>query len=157
MSVILAIDPGTVQSAWVLYDAEDGILSKGIEENRFLLGALREGLGTIGAVAVIEQVASYGMAVGAEVFETVFWSGKFAEALYPTPVHRITRKAVTLALCHSARAKDSNVRQALIDRFGGPLAVGRKASPGALYGISRDLWAALAVAVVWSDLNGGGS
>ena len=30
--------------------------------------------------------------------------------------------------------------QALIDRYGGSAAVGRKAAPGPLYGISRDVW-----------------
>jgi hypothetical protein len=100
---------------------------------------------------VIEQVASYGMPVGAEVFETVFWSGRFAEASVPRRVHRITRKAIVTHLCGSARAKDSNVRQALIDRFGGTDAIGRKATPGPLYGVTRDVWAALAVAICYVE------
>jgi hypothetical protein len=41
------------------------------------------------------------------------------------------------------RAKDANIRQALIDKLG---AVGTKKAPGPLYGISGHLWAALAVA-----------
>ena len=31
-------------------------------------------------VVVIEKIESYGMAVGAEVFDTVLWAGRFAEA-----------------------------------------------------------------------------
>ena len=58
------------------------------------------------------------MAVGAEVFETVHWSGRFTEALWPTPVVQLPRRAVKLHLCGSARAKDPNIRQALLDRFG---------------------------------------
>ena len=100
---------------------------------------------------VIEKVESFGMAVGAEVFETVYWSGRFAEAAYPIPVERIGRKAVKMHLCGSMRAKDANIRQALIDRYGGPDAIGKKASPGPLYGISGDVWSALAVAVTYSD------
>ena len=97
---------------------------------------------------VIEQVASFGMAVGAEVFETVYWSGRFAEAVYPLPVDRITRIKVKTHLCHDSRAKDANIRAALIDRYGGPAAL-RKG--GDLYGVSKDVWSALAVAVTWAD------
>lgn len=49
-------------------------------------------------------------------------------------------------------AKDANVRQALINRFGGKdAAIGRKAAPGPLYGISRDMRSALAIAVTGHD------
>ena len=99
---------------------------------------------------VIEQVTSYGMPVGAEVFETVFWSGRFAERFGADQVQRIPRLKVKLHICLDSHAKDANVRQALIDRFGKP---GTKASPGVLYGISGDLWAAVALAVTWWDLN----
>ena len=53
-----------------------------------------------------------------------------------------------LTLCGDARAKDPNIRAALIDRWGGSkaAAVGTKKSPGPLYGFKSDMWAALAVA-----------
>ena len=55
-------------------------------------------------------------------------------------------------LCHSAKANDSNIRQALIDRWGGDqVAIGRKKAPGPLYGFSGDMWAALAVAVTAAE------
>jgi hypothetical protein len=88
--------------------------------------------------------------VGAEVFETCVWIGRFMEAYGAEHVHRITRGQIKTHLCHSMRAKDANIRQALIDRFGKP---GTKRYPGALYGVSGDLWAALAVAVTWWDRN----
>jgi len=59
--------------------------------------------------------------------------------------------AVKMHLCGQARAKDANIRQALIDRFGGAAAIGRKAAPGPLYGISGDVWQALGLAVTWWD------
>jgi hypothetical protein len=63
----------------------------------------------------------------------------------------LQRRAVKLALCGDSRAKDANIRQALIDRFGGKdAAIGRKAAPGPLYGISRDVWSALAIAVTYT-------
>jgi hypothetical protein len=66
----------------------------------------------------------------------------------------LPRRVVKLALCGDSRAKDANIRQALIDRFGGSAAVGRKAAPGPLYGIHRDVWSALAIAVTYA-LRGG--
>jgi hypothetical protein len=151
VTTILAIDPGPERSAWVLLEC--GKPTKFyFTENAMVLHAIRAADRIDHAKAlVIEKVESFGMAVGAEVFETVFWSGRFAEAASPLPVHRIGRKAVKLHLCGSARAKDANVRQALIDRFGGPSAIGKKASPGPLYGISGDVWSALAVAVTFHD------
>ena len=147
---ILAIDPGPTRSAVVTYQGPDAPVVGRMHENDVLLDLLRLREGGVDAV-VIEKVESFGMAVGAQVFETVYWSGRFAEAADPLPVHRIGRKAVKLHLCQSMRAKDSNIRQALIDRYGGSVAIGRKAEPGPLYGIAGDVWSALAVAVTWAD------
>jgi hypothetical protein len=150
VSTILAIDPGPERSAWVLFS--DEIHQAGINDNVGVLDLVKSlGRKPFYDALVIEKVESFGMAVGAEVFETVFWSGRFAEAAHPLPVHRIGRKAVKLHLCGQSRAKDPNVRQALIDRFGGPSAIGKKANPGPLYGISGDVWSALAVAVTFHD------
>ena len=43
-----------------------------------------------------------------------------------------------------------------IDKFGGSkeTAIGKKANPGPLYGVKKDIWAALAVAVTWAETNG---
>ena len=151
MTSVLAIDPGSSQSAWLRYDGArpQGF---GITANDILVRALRTG--GLPDVVVIEKVESYGMAVGAEVFDTVLWSGRFAEVAHRVPVVMLPRRAVKLALCGDSRAKDANIRQALIDRFGGPAAVGRKASPGPLYGISRDVWSALAIAVTYTVQGG---
>lgn len=154
MSVVFGIDPGPKRSAIIV--VRDGVPRPdfAIYDNEDLLGVLRgltrssDGLVD---VVVIEKIESFGMAVGADVFETVFWSGRFAEAAYPLRVERIGRMAVKMALCHNSRAKDANIRQALIDRFGGLAAIGRKANPGPLYGVAGDVWSALAVAVTWAD------
>ena len=152
VGVILAIDFGPIESAWIVYNvATGGVRSFAKVENEHILAFLRGGLAPEVRQLVIEKVEGFGMAVGAEVFETVFWSGRFAEAAHPLPVERLGRKAVKLHLCGSMRAKDPNIRQALIDRYGGPDAIGRKATPGPLYGVSGDVWSALAVAVTWSD------
>jgi hypothetical protein len=99
----------------------------------------------------IEMIASYGMAVGKEVFETCVWIGRFRQALENNSVQNlkfIYRKDEKMNLCHSMKAKDSNIRQALIDRFG---EVGTKKKPGWFYGVSKDVWAAIAVGVTYAD------
>ena len=154
--MVIAIDPGPEESALLvlvgntithaMYDDNDAIVDW-LYKERDLCGI---GTGRHKFPLVIEKIASFGMPVGAEVFETVYWSGRFAEAYGAKYVSRITRIEVKNHICHSARAKDGNVRQALIDRFG---PVGTKKKPGPLYGISGDLWSALAVAVTWADQN----
>lgn len=156
MTRILAIDPGSARSAWLLL--ENGRPAGfDIAGNDHLLTMLRNWPHAAPSVVVIEQIESYGMAVGREVFETVHWSGRFDEAVR---VHggilpiQLPRRAVKLAICGNSRARDANIRQALIDRFGGVAAVGRKAEPGPLYGISKDVWSALAIAVTYAETYG---
>jgi hypothetical protein len=55
---------------------------------------------------------------------------------------------VKLALCGSLKAKDANIRKALIDRYGGPACVKKG---GQLAGIKSHLWAALALAVTYQE------
>lgn len=100
-----------------------------------------------GHILVCEKIASYGMAVGESTFETVFWTGRFCQA-FDGLHYRITRGQVKMHLCQSMRAKEANIRQALIDKFG---PTGTKKNPGKLYGISKHLWAALAVAVTYDE------
>jgi uncharacterized alpha-E superfamily protein len=87
------------------------------------------------------------------VFETVFWTGRlFERAHYRARVERMPRRAVKVHLCHSSRAQDSNVRVALLDRFGGrERAIGKKQTPGPLYGLKSHEWSALAIAITWWD------
>jgi len=99
----------------------------------------------------IEMVASYGMAVGAPVFETCVQIGRFIEVAGPEAagtVHLVFQKQTRMHLCGSMRAKETNIRQALLDRFG---PVGTKKAPGPLYGVKSHIWSALAVAVTASE------
>lgn len=147
---ILAVDPGFQQSALLRFD---GVRPVGWEilPNVEVLEKLRAWpLST--HLVVIEQIESFGMPVGREIFETVFWSGQFAEA-WPGEWQLVTRRAVKLHLCRTSTATDAHVRQALIDRFGPGKgkAIGLKAAPGPLYGLRADAWSALALAVVAWD------
>ena len=138
---ILAIDPGPVTSACVIWG--NGHVYDGIEvKNETLLANLAANTVRGAELCAIEMIACYGMPVGKEVFETCVWIGRFRERAQ-MQVQFVYRADVKMHLCHSMRAKDANIRQALIDKHG---PVGTKKSPGKLYGISGHLWAALAVA-----------
>jgi hypothetical protein len=147
---ILAVDPGTTESAFCWLNNDGPCAERGIVPNEELLVRLRE-YDTPGAVLAVEQVGSYGMPVGAEVFTTVLWAGRFIEA-WGGDFLLVPRRDVKLHLCGQARAKDGNIRQAILDRFGGKVrAVGCKAQPGPLYGIKSHLWSALAIALTVQD------
>jgi hypothetical protein len=136
---LMAIDPGTRESAILLWDGQTAT-QKAILPNE----AIRLLVSTHSGRLAIEKPQCMGMPVGAEVFDTCIWIGRFDPECRAVLV---TRNEIKMYLCGSMRAKDANIRQALIDRFGAP---GTKANPGALYGIKTHLWAALAVAVtVW--------
>ena len=157
---LLSIDPGTTHSAYVLLDSlENTVLEKGIVNNHVMLEALSKRYWA--DRCVVEMVASYGMAVGKDVFETVVWIGRFIERWNTNmsvshPAERLYRKEVKLHLCNSLRANDSNIRQALLDLYpatggGKTPQVGTKSQPGPLYGFKRDLYAALGVAVTYLE------
>lgn len=158
MSPILALDPGPEQTGWVLFDGE--LHGSGVLPNAELLGYLSIGLAPVRGGSLegpptiaIEMIASYGMPVGREVFETCVWIGRFMQAWHsPDAVRLVYRKDVKMHLCGTSKAKDPNVRQALLDLFprtggGATPQVGTKGQPGPLYGVSTHAWPALGVAV----------
>ena len=154
---VLAIDPGNKESGWVVVDAATHRpLVFGKTDNNELLRAIYgRNLGF--DAAIIEMVASYGMAVGAEVFETCVWIGRFMEAIQENDVmpSLVKRQPVKLHHCHSPKANDANVRQALVDRFApGETNHGKgsKSNPGWFYGFRADVWQAYALGVYAVDV-----
>jgi hypothetical protein len=147
VTAIMAIDPGPEKSAYCVF--EPGHIDAAIVPNAVMKEMLKRY--KYERVA-IEFMQSFGMPVGKETFETCVWIGRFIEASGVEPI-RVYRKEVCVHLCGSARAKDPNVRRALIDRFGEP---GTKKAPGLLYGVSKDMWSALGIAVTAYDRLGGG-
>ena len=151
---ILAIDPGSEQSAVVSYDTETReVLGKEIMPNEGLVLMLTCGSNPPAHLA-IEMIASYGMPVGATIFETCVWIGRFIEAAQ-IPHTKVYRREVKMHLCGSTRAKDSNIRQAIMDLHGSTRekAIGTKKAPGPLYGFKKDIWAAMGVALTWAAAN----
>ena len=164
--MILAIDPGNIESAFALLDkttlkiirfgkvANEDLLDD-LNMDRFFLDESIELGKSIEPIYpehfAIEMVACYGMPVGKEIFDTVFWIGRFWENANFKEENKkfIYRKEETMNLCGSMRAKDGNIIQALKDRFGER---GTKKNPGWFYGVKKDCWQAVAVGVTYHDM-----
>lgn len=159
--MVLAIDPGTTESAYVFWDGETigefekipnkEMMGKIINEWQWLA---QPGNFTL----VVEQIRSYGNAIGQSVLDTVFWSGRFCEA-WGGRWELMPRMEVKKHICHNHQAKDSNVIQALVDRFAYDQpnkGKGTVKAPGFFHGFSKDVWQAFALAVAWYDQNQGG-
>lgn len=163
MSTVLAIDPGPAESAYVLIDA-DTCQPLHFEKvpNEYLLTKLRIASEEVAGDRIcIEMVSNYGNAVGAEVFDTCVWVGRFAEAAWHgwwprKGAELILRPEVKRALTGDRAAKDSRVIAALVDRFAGygtgQYGKGTKDAPGWFYGFKGDVWQAYALAVYAADL-----
>lgn len=151
--IIMAIDPGNEQSAYVFL-VDGRIADKGKVDNEALLKMLTikesaemGGVTIDQAELVVEWIQGYGMTVGQSVFDTCLWVGRFVQA-WGKPVDLMPRKAVKSHICNNTSAKDQHVREALIDRMGPQ---GTKRQPGPLFGVTGDILAALAVAVTYAD------
>jgi len=155
--MILAIDPGTTESAYVLYDAGRLVEFGKVQNLDLLLRLKMEESASRASCLAIEMIQHYGkdMNAGASTFETCVWIGRFIEA-WGQPCEYVYRREVKLHLCGSCRAKDPDVRTAIIDRYprdgGGKCPqIGTKAKPGPLHGVSGDVWAALGVAITYVE------
>ncbi len=151
ISRVIAIDPGTEQSALIELSLPSlSVVALHLDPNERIRDRLKCATRREDTHLAVEMIASYGMAVGREVFETCVWIGRFVES-WKGEHSLVYRREVKLELCGSPRAKDANVRAALIDLYGPGKgkAVGTKKEPGPLYGVKSHLWAALGVGVAW--------
>jgi len=157
---IFAIDPGPEKSGIVYYIEETGSLNHGAVENNYdVLKHLEDFQHLSNPHIVIEDVSHFGMPAGKSLFDTAKWIGRFTQKWYtltrqePVLIKRPTIKSV---ICNSTKAKDANVRQALIDRFpatggGKTPQIGTKTSPGPLLNVKSHTWSALAVAITYLE------
>ncbi len=166
---VLAIDPGTLQSAFVILGSRsEGIYDSGLIPNTELVEYIKLAKRSHSADhLVVEMLKSYGMVMGDTCLMTCLWVGRFIQAWdSPSNYSTMHRKGIVTELCGSPRAKDKNVRQALIDRYALKLdlsaaskanlgknpSIGTKQNPGPLYGFKTDMWAALGVAIAYNSI-----
>ena len=158
--MLLAIDPGTNESAYVVMDEKSRKPIEFAKADNFSVLRRIQALVDSSYTVAIEMVASYGMPVGAEVFETCVWIGRFdlAAAQGKARIRFVYRKDEKIAICGSSQANDATIRRALADRFApgeSNYGKGTKKRPGFFYGFSADIWSAFAVGVTYLDMEEG--
>lgn len=162
--LILAIDPGPERSALVWWDGLR-IHRAEIMENRIAL----EECHCVEGLIFIEWISSYGMRVGATVFDTCRWVGRFqqiaSDSGYGGP---ILVKRMDIKLFHTGRGstKDADVRGALIEKYGEPFTkeiytpTGKKGQPlkertrrvpQLTAPLTKDLWQAFGLATMVTE------
>lgn len=155
----IGIDPGTTRSAICVF-SDGKILKCEMFENDF---TLKKVIGMCDAFdpdkVFVEDMVSYGMPVGRDVFETVKFIGKLELVLWQNRIEYelVERPEVKKHHCLNRNAKDSNVTMALVDRFDperrfGKYGKGKKNDRGPFYGFSGyDMWSSCAIAVYGYD------
>lgn len=163
---ILAIDPGNIESGYAIIEMPDfKLLDFGKVKNEELLEILMnyefEGWDKIEKhfkfdKAAVEMVQCLGMAVGKDVFDTCVWIGRFFQVLdcQGENVDFVYRNEEKICLCGSMKAKDTNIKQSLINRYAKhdyKTGKGVKKNPDTFYGVSKDVWQAIAVGVTYYE------
>lgn len=149
----IGIDPGNKRSAWMMLSDAGNPWRFGLDDNDVLLESIRTS--KLSGTLAIEYMKPRGMPTSQEEMDTQFFAGRLVQA-WGKPWAKVYRMDVKLHLCGQTRAKDSNIRQALLDRFpatggGKTPQVGTKKQPGPLYGVSNDIWSALAIATTFRE------
>jgi hypothetical protein len=153
---VFAIDPGTFQSAFVVWNGQC-IKGAGIIPNEDLLLKLRtlHTLNLIDPFVVCEQMDATGQRIGEETIQTICWYGRFWGAVDENRPRigfsLIRRSDVGLHLCFATHPGDTAIGIVLRDRFG-PKPTKKK--PNKVYGefrLKRDEWQAFALAVTFMD------
>ena len=145
---ILSIDVGTTETGFCLIDKGTyRPIRFGKISNEELLQIVKN---EDYDILIYEEFQSYGMPIGISTITSITWNGRYIQSALDREkkVDYIYRKEEKMNLCGSMKAKDSNIRQALIDRFG---EVGTKKNQGWFYRFKKDIWSAYAVGVTWLD------
>lgn len=161
---VFAIDPGNVQSAYCIIDVETlRPLDFGKVENEELRDYIKAVRFVEEDRAAIETLANFGNVVGRDVLDTAIWIGRFAETLdnrLAHPAEMVRRTDEKMHICGSTRAKDKDIRLALIDRFcthDFTAGKGTKKNPDFFYGFRADIWSAYSVGLTYIETQLGAS
>lgn len=153
---IIAIDPGTNESAYIIWDGEHIGEFCILPNEDILLKILQPNIDEL----VIEKIACYGMPVGKSILDTCEWIGRFDQQWFLLSGKRavlITKNQVQLHHCKTTKAKDSNVIQSLRDKYAYGVrnyGKGTKKEPGFFYGFKEDNWDAFALATCYMETHG---
>ena len=172
---IMAIDPGTTESAYVILDDQYQIISADKVGNDVILSIIADAPG-LDAV-IIEDIeprysstdrSAAGAVMGQSTIETIKAFGRFSwqASLRGLTVGSIFRRDERSCLIPTKRNglpplpetapkhADGQIRASLIRRFARhdkERGRGTKANPDTFYGFHGDMWQAMAVGVTWLD------
>ena len=153
---ILCLDVGTVESGYVIMDYNPFTLYEfGKINNEELLDIVKS---KNYEVLVYEEFQCYGMPIGKSTIQSITWNGRYIQSALDRgiTVDFIYRAEEKMSLCNSMKAKDSNIRQALIDRFANfdfKNGKGTAKNKDVFYGVTKDVWSAIAIGVTYYEKN----
>lgn len=161
MSNVLAVDPGSSISGYVVLTDDNVITDKGIVDNEEMLLMMNS---QVADHCVVEKPGAHVMTIKAtghpyipeHVKETLIYFGRlqaYWELLSDSgEFYAMARRdALKYVTGKGSRVGDKEMRAGLISLYGGPDAIGLKKNPGPLYGISSHMWAALGLGVAYHD------
>lgn len=130
--MLLAIDPGTLKTAYVFLDEETRVpMSFGKINNEDMLHILKnlhEHEGYPQKI-VCEFPMPRGQLASTHLFETLEWIGRYHQVIEDLglPFQHFDRKDVKMTICGKNSVQDKHIRAALIDIYGGEsVAIGGK-------------------------------
>jgi hypothetical protein len=177
--MLLAIDPGTTESAYVLYAAGEAkpVIQAGHVDNELLRKMMLRGDFSRATLRLaIETMTFMGGSAGGDVFGTCIWIGRFQEVWNQVggSSRLIPRAWVKKRLClieppaETQAKREKQIAEGLkrkrkwswtlakdkhvrwaLLNLIGP--TGTKSKPGPTYGLSKHLWSALGIAVTAHD------
>jgi len=140
---ILAIDPGTTESAYVIFNPEENkILGLGLLDNVLFTHKLMGLRKQRDLVMVLERIKSYGGMVGDSIFTTCAWSGIFVNTFGVDRVWLMGRREVLSRLDITGGSTDRQVRERVI------------AVLGNIKGMKKDVWQAAGLALAFASNSG---
>lgn len=147
---VIAVDPGPNISGWCCYSANDIIA--GVDENAVVLALIQS---TGSSALVLERVQNYGRILGKSTFDTIYWTGRFAQAGYDRghTVQRMYFADVREHFCgRRSKVKERDVWLTIVERYGGhATAVGTRKAPGSIGHVKGHARSAFALALTWWD------
>lgn len=116
MTDVIGIDPGTERSGWVLVKDSKPV-RWGWDSNNTVT-KLIEDLNS-GVFVAVEYMRPRGLPTSQDEMDTMFQLGRMTATVSDRMLSKVSRHSVKMHLLGQARGNDSNIRQALIDLFGG--------------------------------------
>lgn len=150
---VMGIDPGPTVSGWAVYDGTDPVVC-GVDGNDDVVAMVKIAQARGPVTLVIERVQNYGRNVGKSLFDTLYWSGRFAQAGYDSGhvVQRLYFMDVRQHFVGKKLARERDVWLKLVERYGGAeRAVGTRKAPGTIAHVKGHARSAFALALTWWD------